>query len=123
MYKVVSVVTTGAGTTGAVDASASASRGMILRGTLHSVVLDYGSVTSITNVTIATEAGVIFTLPDNATDGTYYPRAYVHTIGGTAHAGTSGLAKIPIYSYLRLSVSSSTPSTTALTAQIFIDES
>ena len=113
------IVVTGAGTTATVNASSTNSP--LVTGKLHSVYLDYGSVTSTTNVTISTDVGTIFTLNDNATDGWYYPRAYLHTQSGSAHVGTAGVAMFPVTSWLRVSVSSSSPSVTALTAHLFIE--
>ena len=122
MYKTVVEVRTGAGTTGAVNASSTAAGGLNLKGKLHSVYFDYGSVTSVTNVTLATDLGTIFTVSNNASDGRWWPRAVLATSGGTDMSTASLRGKWAIESWMRVSVSSSTPSTLALTAHLFIEE-
>jgi hypothetical protein len=122
MNRVVISVTTGTGTTGTVDASATLSPPY--NGKLHAVYLDYGSVTSVTNVTLALTAPVVtlFTVSDNNSDGWYWPRETAVTMNGTAYASTAGLVSLPVMGPLRLSVSSSTPSVTAVTGYVFIEE-
>lgn len=121
MEEFIATVTTGAGTTGAVNKSATAAP-WAHKGLIHSVYLDYGSVTSITNVTITNGQVTILSIADNATDGMYYPRALAQTNGGTALVGGSAAALMfPVtHGQLRVSVSSSTPSVTALTAHFHI---
>jgi len=120
MYKMIATVTTGAGTTAAVNASSN--KTPLVTGKLHSVYFDIGSITSVTNVTIATDVSTIFTVSSIAADGWYHPRRVGHSAGGTAQPGTAGLFMNAINSWLRVSVSSSTPNTLALTAHLFIEE-
>jgi hypothetical protein len=122
MQRVSVAIATGTGTTGTVNASATLTP--TYNGKLHSVYLDYGSVTSITNVTLALTAPVvtIFTVSDNNSDGWYWPRETAVTMNGTAYNSTAGLFSLPVMNPLRLSVSSSTPSVTAVTGYVFIEE-
>lgn len=123
MRRIVMDVATGTGTTGTVNASSSQVAGQ--NGKLYALYLDYGSVTSITNVTLAltTPLLTLVTISDNATDGWYFPREL--PVNESAAGYTSGHAvaqAFPIVGDLRLSVSSSTPSVTAVTAYVFIEE-
>jgi hypothetical protein len=123
MRRVAIDVATGTGTTGTVNASSDTVPGH--NGKLYALYLDYGStVTSITNVTLALTTPVLtlFTVSDNSSDGWYWPRETAVTQSGTAYGSTAGVLPFPIVGDLRLSVSSSTPSVTAVTGYVFIEE-
>jgi hypothetical protein len=122
MQRVSVAVATGTGTTGTVNASATITP--TYSGKLHGMYLDYGSVTSVTNVTLTltTPLVTLLAVPDNATDRWIFPRRLGATQGGTAFTSTAGLVCYPITDQMRLSVSSSTPSVTAVTAHLYIEE-
>lgn len=123
MIKMTATVATGLGTTGTVDASVTAAPWGV-KGELHSAYFNFdSSVTSVTNVTIATDAGVLFTLSNSNSDSWYYPRDNPHNASGVAYATGSPLVMFPITEgTMRVSVSSSTPSVDALTAYLYIKE-
>ena len=121
--KMVKAAITPTGTTGATNNTTVMSP--VYNGTLYAVYLDYASsVTSVTNVEIRLNdpAIAIFTKNDNATDGWYWPRETAVTQSGTAYASTAGVFSFPVVGDLRLSVSSGTPSTDAVTAYVYVEE-
>ncbi len=122
MLKLTLALTT-TGTTGA--AAATGTFAPFYAGELHSVYLDYASVTSVTNVILAQSENPqqpLLTVNDNATDGWYFPRNVATNTGGTARISTAGVFAFPVVSLLTLEVSSSTPTASAVTAYVYIKE-
>jgi len=122
MQRMVATITP-TGTAGASEGNATLTPGY--NGKLYAVYLDYAAnVTSVTNVTLALTSPVltVFTVSDNATDGWFWPRETAVTQSNTAYASTAGLMAFPVVGHLRLSTSSSSPRTNAVTAYVYIEE-
>jgi hypothetical protein len=121
MYKQVLAVTP-AGTTGAATGSAQ----VVLEnlGELHSVYLDYTSVTSDTVVRLqfTDPAATLMTVAANATDGWYFPRSVAVNVSGAGYSAAMDLERFPLVGTLVARATSSTPTTNGVKAHVYIDE-
>ena len=125
MMQMVKASVTPSGSAGAAEASVTFTP--TYYGKLYAVYLNYASgVTSVTNVDVklADPDVALFTKNDNATDGWWFPRWKPKSSTGatwTVETAADG-QKPPVFGSLILNVTSSSPTTDAVTAYVYIDE-
>lgn len=118
---------TTAGSTG--SASGSATTSAIVRGEIMRIDVDYGSLTTTTDITI-TQANELVSAPivakqNSATDATYYPSVILTDNGATSRTfdGTRPVVRpFPVNDLLSVSVAQTTAATPAITIDVYWEE-